>query len=324
MKVVFSNRAYTALLSETYEKITTETGGVFLGYYEDETWYIVEAIDPGPASIFEVAYFEYDKKYVTHLINKIARMYKKNLSLIGLWHRHPGSFDIFSNTDDGTNYSYAQLAPQGAISALVNIDPRFRLTVYHVPKNLKYKKIPYEVGDQHFPKGVLDLLTSEELHNKINQNENADYIRSLQVRIAPKMRLSEMMSSICSKLKEFDVTEYMEEIKAETANDEFLERISGEVFEDLEYLTEKANIAVKVKMTARYLCMFDDSGETVIRLFFSHIGSIDKFILIYESKSYEYSSGMFARIIEEGISSEVEDDTSFWGNLKKIFKIKRR
>ena len=79
MNVVFSNRAYVALLSETQEKIKTETGGVFLGYYENETWYIVETIDPGPASIFEVAYFEYDQKYVNHLINKIARLYRKNL-----------------------------------------------------------------------------------------------------------------------------------------------------------------------------------------------------------------------------------------------------
>ena len=31
MKVVFSDRAYAAVLAETTEKIKTETGGLFLG-----------------------------------------------------------------------------------------------------------------------------------------------------------------------------------------------------------------------------------------------------------------------------------------------------
>ena len=61
MKVVFSTRAFAALMAETTEKIETETGGLFLGTVENDTWYVIESIDPGPKSIFEVAYFEYDK-----------------------------------------------------------------------------------------------------------------------------------------------------------------------------------------------------------------------------------------------------------------------
>lgn len=132
MKVVFSDRAFAAVMAETTEKIKTETGGLFLGSFEDGVWYVIEAIDPGPKSIFEVAYFEYDQQYTQHLINKIANLYDKKLSLIGLWHRHPGSFDQFSSTDDGTNSKYARMRKEGAISALVNIDPEFRLTMYHV------------------------------------------------------------------------------------------------------------------------------------------------------------------------------------------------
>ena len=84
MRVVFSNRAYTSILAETTEKIKTETGGLFLGKCIDDVWYVVEAIDPGPKSIFEVAYFEYDQKYTEHLINKIANLYDEKLELIGL------------------------------------------------------------------------------------------------------------------------------------------------------------------------------------------------------------------------------------------------
>ena len=55
MRAVFSNRAYASVLAETTEKIKTETGGLFIGTVENDTWYIVEAIDTGPKSIFEVA-----------------------------------------------------------------------------------------------------------------------------------------------------------------------------------------------------------------------------------------------------------------------------
>ena len=137
-EVIISERAYASILAETTEKIKTETGGLFLGVIDQDHWYIVEAIDPGPKSIFKVAYFEYDRAYTQHLINKIANLYDAKLSLIGLWHRHPGSFDQFSSTDDETNSKYASMRTEGAISALVNIDPTFRLTIYHVGQPCKY------------------------------------------------------------------------------------------------------------------------------------------------------------------------------------------
>lgn len=161
MEVVFSDRAYTAILAETTEKIKTETGGLFLGTVVGDTYYVIETIDPGPNSIFQVYYFEYDQKYTEHLINKIANLYQFKLELIGLWHRHPGSFDIFSGTDDKTNAKYAAMRECGAISALVNIDPEFRLTMYHVNKPCEYQKIHYEVGDNLIPEVLLKYKTPE-------------------------------------------------------------------------------------------------------------------------------------------------------------------
>jgi len=322
MKVIFSNRAYTALLSETQEKITTETGGIFLGYYEDGTWYVVESIDPGPNSIFEVAYFEYDQKYVTHLINKIAKMYQRNLSLLGLWHRHPGSFDIFSNTDDGTNHAYAQLAPQGAISALVNIDPNFRLTIYHVPKNLRYQKIPYQVGDQYFPEGVLSLRTTDELLGEINAEEKVDYTQSLQVRLAPQLKLADVMNSVCDSIDEFDGTQYRSEIMSACESEFFIDNVTDEIMEDLAYFSDQLNLSIKMKTTVHYLCLYEDSEENEVRVFFSRIESLGKFVFIYRNKSYLYSSGLFARVIEEGLKPD--RSSSLWSNIKKFFELKRR
>jgi len=169
MELIISDRAYLAILTETHERINLETGGVFLGCYDNGFWYVVETIDPGPKSIFRAAYFEYDQQYIEHLINKTAKLYEQKLTLIGLWHRHPGSFDRFSGTDSGTNSSYAKLRPEGAVSVVVNVDPDFRMTPYHVGKPLRYSKITYKTGDEHFPSHLMRLKSSDVLLRQVKE-----------------------------------------------------------------------------------------------------------------------------------------------------------
>ena len=172
-QVVFSNRAFTALLAETKEKITTETGGIFLGVMLDDTWYVVETIDPGPKSIFQPAYFEYDGDYVRHLANKVNRLYGDKLDVLGLWHRHPGSMDTFSSTDEGTIKKFAEGNNGVTISAIVNIDTNFRLTMYAATLNpLSYKKIDYEIDDTKIPKEVTNVLFHKDIETKINSKNN--------------------------------------------------------------------------------------------------------------------------------------------------------
>ena len=104
-------------------------------------------------------------KAFEHLINKIANLYQHKLDLIGLWHRHPGSFDQFSSTDDDTNARYAAMRKEGAISGLVNIDPRFRFTMYHVMSPCKYQTIPYEAGDDLIPPELLAYRTPDRFYD---------------------------------------------------------------------------------------------------------------------------------------------------------------
>ena len=151
-QVIFSDRAFASLIAETNNHPDTETGGILLGQIKDGFWYIIENLDPGPKSIFQVAYFEYDQEYVNHLAQKINQIYQHPLILLGLWHRHPGSLDSFSSLDDETNQKFANLnLDYGAISGLVNLDPEFRLTMYHVDTPLSYTKIPVQVGDKSIP-----------------------------------------------------------------------------------------------------------------------------------------------------------------------------
>ena len=163
--VVFSNKAYNAIIRESFDKDPVETGGILLGHVLDNgVWIVMEVLPPGINSIFQYAYFEYDEAFVNYLAQSVANQYKRPLDLLGLWHRHPGSMDVFSTTDDGTNATFARQNPAGVISGLVNIDPNFRITMYHLDRPTgrlmgrpNYSVVDVEVGDDIIPEEYFEL-----------------------------------------------------------------------------------------------------------------------------------------------------------------------
>jgi proteasome lid subunit RPN8/RPN11 len=165
-RVVFSEKAYLAVVAETHEHLDTETGGILFGHQADGVWCVLEALDPGPNALFLPTSFEHDNPYVTHLIKKTARLYKHGLEILGLWHVHPNGTDTFSLTDDSTNTTYAALCGGGAISGLVNHNPEFRLTMYHVTLPLHYTKVSVEVGDTLIPKDMFAVRSIREFWKK--------------------------------------------------------------------------------------------------------------------------------------------------------------
>ena len=284
MRVVFSNRAYTSILAETTEKIKTETGGLFLGKCIDDVWYVVEAIDPGPKSIFEVAYFEYDQKYTEHLINKIANLYDEKLELIGLWHRHPGSMDFFSSTDDQTNAKYASMNPKGAISGLVNVDPKFRLTIYQVDQPCNYSVIDYDVGDDLFPEKLLALKPVEKyksiMDNALNPKANKNKKK--------KVTITKFMDRIHPYIENDKYDEDKKRVFATDASDELLEAF----FDDISFLSEKVGIALKIQSEEDGISIYqsEDDLENVI-LCYKHKES-GKYMFEFNDEFYDYESSM--------------------------------
>ena len=188
--VIFTKRAFNAIITETIDKNPVETGGVFIGYLLDNgICIVVETIPPGFKTVNQRAYFEYDADFINYLSNVIAKQYVGNLQVLGLWHRHPGSLDSFSTTDDGTNILFARNnGKYGAISALVNCDPKLRLTMYHVDPNCRYTPIDWSIDDGIIPTNFLKLhyedasnlpILGEWTHNlnatiPISSNDNKD------------------------------------------------------------------------------------------------------------------------------------------------------
>lgn len=303
MKVVFSDRAFAAIMAETTEKIKTETGGLFLGSFEDGIWYVIEAIDPGPKSIFEVAYFEYDQQYTQHLINKIANLYDKKLTLIGLWHRHPGSFDQFSSTDDGTNSKYARMRKEGALSALVNIDPKFRLTMYHVDQPCRYSVIEYDVGNHLIPDEMLRYKSPEKFANLM-----AGIISDEYKDFHPSVSLNGFLKTVLPYMKRIKLNEVFTEVKDRNIA---TERILDELVEDSAFLVDDQRIEYSISQVDQFICLSQDAIDVSVKLYFRYISENDIVVFSYNNECYLYENNAFRRAFEQ--ASKVQAD-----NIRKI------
>ncbi len=288
MKVVFSERAYVAVMAETTEKIQTETGGLFLGTFDNGTWYVIEAIDPGPKSIFEVAYFEYDQKYTQHLINKIANLYDEKLQLIGLWHRHPGSLDIFSTTDNGTNAKYAQMRSSGAISALVNIDPNFRITMYHVGQPCKYSKIPYVVGNELIPDKYLRLKTSQKYEKIMDDilNGNGD--------LHPSVSFKSFLSLVKPYFADRCITDKI--ARPKELSDDMKTALIEAIVSDIDFMSDELGIELQIIQKNGLLALIQNTVDGVAKLFFVYDENKQRTVFQYEGANYVYEEGLFENL----------------------------
>lgn len=170
--VVFSDKAYNAIIRETFEWDPVETGGILLGHVLDNgCWIVMEVLPPGYGEgregdnvYHEMGYFEYNQSFVNYLARSVASQYEIPLELLGLWHRHPGGMDHFSGTDDGTNSTFAAQNPHGVISGLINVDPQLRMTMYYLAHSdargygrPNYQRVEIEVGSDLIPEEYFTL-----------------------------------------------------------------------------------------------------------------------------------------------------------------------
>ena len=169
--IVFSDKAYNAIIRETFAWDPVETGGILLGHILDNgNWIVMEVLPPGYSEGHEgnnvhhdLGYFEYNQRFVNYLADSVASQYKIPLELLGLWHRHPNGFEHFSSTDDGTNKTFASQNYNGAISGLVHVDPQFRLNMYYIGHEHvgvgrpNYQTVDFEVGSELIPEEYFEM-----------------------------------------------------------------------------------------------------------------------------------------------------------------------
>lgn len=162
-KIVISDRAYTSIIAEALSRDPDETGGILLGIIDKDIWYVVEATDPGLSTFHNRVHHEMDEKYHNHVYPVVSRLYEKDLCLLGLWHRHPGTLNTFSGDDNRTNTSYSEAIGNGTLSFLLNFVPDAQLTCYYLDDKGtgSYYKPDVRIGDKYF-KGTDYLVLADE------------------------------------------------------------------------------------------------------------------------------------------------------------------
>ena len=162
-KIIISDRAYISIIAEALSRDPDETGGILMGIIDKDIWYVVEATDPGLSTFHNRVHHEMDEKYHNHIYPVISRLYEQDLCLLGLWHRHPGTMNTFSNDDNRTNTSYSEAIGNGTLSFLLNFVPDAQLTCYYLDdKGMgSYYRPEVKIGDKYF-KGTDYLVLADE------------------------------------------------------------------------------------------------------------------------------------------------------------------
>lgn len=175
--ITMSKRALTTLLAEAYANGDNETGGPFFGQLEnDGSWYIVEAVGPGYGTYHTPTRHEFNNQYVNYQYRALSRIYAKELTLVGFWHRHPGNFNRFSGLDDVVNSSYAEAIGNGTISILLNFTSDGpKMTCYYFdPEDGFYHLTPLVVDNKTMgQKGFLRYASPAELAERADDMQEA-------------------------------------------------------------------------------------------------------------------------------------------------------
>lgn len=191
LHVMLSNRAYSSIIAETLAHGGNETGGPILGHIIGRKWFVTDVIDPGTDTIHEVGLFQWEQNYVDQKIARTRELYRYQPTILGFWHRHPGSMDFFSQQDVESTQKNLQGASKGLISMLVNIDPALRMTFYYC-NGPHFMPVGYDVGDEYFPVELLEYAGPELLAKRHGEAMGrapirVSYKRMLQPPHAPGM-----------------------------------------------------------------------------------------------------------------------------------------
>jgi len=184
LHITVSNRAYCSIINESLEYGTNETGGLLLGFILGRRWFVLDVIDPGTNNtVHQTDLFQWDEDYVNQMASRMRRIYRHQPTILGFWHRHPGSMDFFSQQDVESTQKNLQGAKKGLISMLVNIDPALRMTFYYC-KGPHFMTVRYDVGDEYFPVELMEYASPKEISQRHIENQ-----RGREVQVSYKRNL---------------------------------------------------------------------------------------------------------------------------------------
>jgi len=192
---------------------------------------------------------------------------------------------------------------EGAISALVNIDPEFRLTMYHVDQPCRYSVIEYDVGNHLIPDEMLRYKSPEKFANLM-----AGIISDEYKDFHPSVSLNVFLKTVLPYMKRIKINEVFTEVKDRNIA---TERILDELVEDSAFLADEQGIEYSISQIDQFICLSQDAIDVSVKLYFRYIAKNDIVVFSYKNECYLYESNAFRRAFEQ--ASKVQAD-----NIRKI------
>lgn len=226
--VIFSEKAFASIISQTLSYSQNETGGVLIGYILGGIWYVLDVIDAGIKTENTPIHFTWDQNYVNHVVETQKVLYKYMPTIVGFYHRHPGSLDYFSLEDMDTMSEHLKNCRYGLLSGLVNIDPDFRITLYFAFGN-NLMSVNYDVGNEYFPEDLLAYADvkillerykdNSECPKKVNYKQlvRIDKIEERGTTMGYNDEKQEDLLCETMRLKDEELIDYVEKLERKTA-----------------------------------------------------------------------------------------------------------
>jgi len=97
MKYLVSTRVLETIELECWRSPDRETGGILVGYRDEDQVTITDATGPGPKSERSPQHFVKDTAYLQAVLNLLFEYYQVNY--LGVWHKHPDTMPYPSDGD---------------------------------------------------------------------------------------------------------------------------------------------------------------------------------------------------------------------------------
>lgn len=102
-KIVWLKKSVLEMIMDEMNKwYPNETGGVLIGYWNENQPVITQLIDGGPNAVRSKTSFIPDHKYQVDVISKIYKSSNRIETYLGDWHTHPDAKAYLSSTDKKT------------------------------------------------------------------------------------------------------------------------------------------------------------------------------------------------------------------------------
>lgn len=102
-----SNRSLAAMVSGIERYPDTENGGLLLGRARNTEIDVIEAIEAGENATHKKGKVFCDIKSMEYITNTIRELYKDEVNIIGVWHKHNHNLNPPFSLDD--NYCHKEL-----------------------------------------------------------------------------------------------------------------------------------------------------------------------------------------------------------------------